>query len=126
MDLYMVELAATDWRAAAAWYKEVFGLKPLYWAEEDGFVLFQAGPVRLALKQARAVCQEDTATGTGTLLVFTVSSLDAELARLAGLGVIPELPPQTSPEGYRRAIFRDPEGHRLCLFEWTHETRSLP
>ena len=126
MDLYMVELGVRDWRAAAAWYQEVLGLRLLLQAEQDGFVLFQAGSTRIALKQTRAVATEDSGSGTGTLLVFTVSDLDAELARLAGLGVKPEAPPRASMEGYRRAIFRDPEGHRFSFFEWTHELKKPP
>ena len=52
------------------------------------------------------------------LLTFEVEDLPAELEHLARLGVMPEAPLKTSPEGYRRALLRDPDGYRLCLYDW--------
>lgn len=115
MNLYMIELSVADWPLAVAWYRDTLGLKLLNHSETDRFALFEAGATRLALKQM----EKDTPNGTGVLLAFEVSNLDAELNRLAGLGIVSESPVKISPEGYRQAIIRDPDGYRLCLFEWT-------
>ncbi len=129
MNLYMVELAVNDWPAAVAWYRDVLGLKVLMRVEEDRFALLQnvaqdvaqAGETRLALKQApepggQPVAQ--TPRGQGVLLTFEVPDLPAAVALLRERGVSPETPIQSTHEGYRRALFRDPDGYRLCLFDW--------
>jgi catechol 2,3-dioxygenase-like lactoylglutathione lyase family enzyme len=67
---------------------------------------------RLALKRGTP-----PATG-GVRLHFLVADLTAELSRLAALGIHPESDLKTSPEGYRRAAFRDPDGYAVTLFEW--------
>jgi catechol 2,3-dioxygenase-like lactoylglutathione lyase family enzyme len=107
----MVELTVSDWPAAVDWYRDVLGLGLLLRVEADRFALFQAGPARLALKAGEA------APG-GALLAFEVDDLSAWLKRLAGRGVAPEGPVKVSPEGYRQALLRGPDGQRLSLFEW--------
>lgn len=109
--LYLVELTVADWPAAVAWYQDTLGLPVLLMAEMDHFALLQAGNGRVALKAGRPE------PGT-TLLTFEVDNLVAELERLAARGLVPEAPLKTSPEGYRRAIIRDPDGYRICLFDW--------
>jgi predicted enzyme related to lactoylglutathione lyase len=109
--LYFVQLAVADWPAAVAWYRDVFGLRLAFRNDADRFALFDAGGCRVALKHG--------APEPGSaLLTFEVDDLPAALARLAGHGVVPEAPAETSPEGYRRALLRDPDGYRLCLFDW--------
>jgi predicted enzyme related to lactoylglutathione lyase len=109
--LYMVELTVGDWPGAVAWYRDVLGLPVIMRDEANQFALYQAGAGRIALKAG----QPEPAT---VLLTFEVDNLDAELERLARHGVVPEAPIKASPEGYRRAIMRDRDGYRLCLFEW--------
>jgi len=109
--LYMVELIVSDWPAAVAWYRDLLGLSP---ALSDGvkqFALFEVGGGRLALKAGAPQ------PGNGQL-AFEVEELPGLLQRLAEQHVVSEGPIQDSPEGYRRAVIRDPDGHRLCLFEW--------
>lgn len=115
MNLYMVELAVGDWVRAVAWYRDVLGLKVEMAMEKDQFALLQAGQGRVALKQAT---QASPPTQTGAMLVFEVEDVAAEVERLTALGVKPEAPMRSSAEGYRRAIFRDPDGCRVCLFDW--------
>src|SRR5262245_10604331 len=110
-ELYMVELTVADWPAAVAWYRDGLGLRVLLRVEADHFALLGAGPGRVALKQGTPQ--------PGTVqLTFEVDDLDAELARLAARGVRPERPAEKNPEGYRRAVLRDPDGYRICLFDW--------
>jgi predicted enzyme related to lactoylglutathione lyase len=109
--LYFVELTVSDWSAAARWYHDVLGLQVLLQVEADRFALLGAGPARVALKAG--------VPSPGTvLLTFVVDDLPAELDRLAAFGVHPTAPPKASPEGYRRALFCDPDGYPLCLFDW--------
>jgi catechol 2,3-dioxygenase-like lactoylglutathione lyase family enzyme len=109
-ELSFVELTVADWPAAVAWYRDVLGLPVALCIEADGFALLQAGACRLALK-----------AGTpepGTVrLTFVVADLPAALERLTALGVALESPLKVSPEGYRRALLRDPDGYRLCLYD---------
>jgi catechol 2,3-dioxygenase-like lactoylglutathione lyase family enzyme len=112
--LYFVELRVRDWNAAVAWYRDVLGLELLMRVDADAFALFAAGPARLALKGS----EPGSSVPGGTLLAFEVDDLQAWLGRLAEHGVRLDGPMKSSPEGYRRARFRDPEGHELSLFEW--------
>jgi catechol 2,3-dioxygenase-like lactoylglutathione lyase family enzyme len=119
MNLYMIELSVVDWPAAVAWYRDVLGLKVLMRVEEDRFALLQAGEGRIALKQASVPRDSNPERHRiGILCHMEVPDLSAELARLEGLGVTVERPLQSSKEGYRRAVIRDPDGYRLCLFDW--------
>jgi predicted enzyme related to lactoylglutathione lyase len=108
--LSLIELAVRDWPAAVAWYTEMLGLPLLQKDEAHRFALLDAGAARLALK-------EGTPAG-GVLLAFEVPELETALQRLAERGAQPEGPIKVSPEGYRRAIFRDPDGYRVSLFDW--------
>jgi catechol 2,3-dioxygenase-like lactoylglutathione lyase family enzyme len=51
-------------------------------------------------------------------LAFEVENLENALGHLATWGIPLESPLQTSPEGYRDVILRDPDGYRVCLFDW--------
>ncbi|HZT82942.1 MAG TPA: VOC family protein [Gemmataceae bacterium] len=110
-ELYFVELTVADWPRAVAWYRDVLGLEVLLRVEADRFALLRAGGGRVALKEGQPQ------PGT-TMLAFEVEDLAAEAGRLAALGVAVESPVTDSPEGYRRVLLRDPDGHRLCLFDW--------
>jgi hypothetical protein len=88
--LYFVELAVTDWAAAVRWYEEVLGLEVLARDEGACFALPAAGGGRLALK----------------------------VNRLSANGVELEGAVKASPEGYRRARLRGPDGVVVTLFDW--------
>jgi predicted enzyme related to lactoylglutathione lyase len=108
--LAFVELAVSDWPASVAWYRDVLGLSLILLDDTGRFALFQAGEGKLALKAGAA-------QPGGVLVAFAVADLPAELERLTVLGVVPEGPVKDSPEGYRRAVVRDPDGYRLSLFD---------
>jgi catechol 2,3-dioxygenase-like lactoylglutathione lyase family enzyme len=109
--LYMVELIVADWSRSLRWYCDVLGLQPALSVEADRFALFETEGLRLALKEGEA-------RPGSVRLTFEVDDLAAQLARLAALGVVLEGEVKVSREGYRRALFRDPDGHGLSLFEW--------
>ena len=107
MNLYFVELRVRDWPASVAFYRDVLGLTPTMRDDAGSFALFDAGSCRVALKAGEP-------TG-GTLLAFEVDDLDAWVGRL---GERIEGEGKVSPEGYRRARLRDPDGYEISLFEW--------
>jgi catechol 2,3-dioxygenase-like lactoylglutathione lyase family enzyme len=109
-NLSFVELQVSDWPAAVAWYRDALGLPVVLQVEADRFALLQAGPAQVALKAGHPQ------PGT-VLLTFEVPDLPAALHRLRALGVALESPVKTSPEGYRRALLWDLDGHRLCLYD---------
>jgi catechol 2,3-dioxygenase-like lactoylglutathione lyase family enzyme len=111
LSLFMAELTVRDWPAAVAWYRDVLGLPLERLDAAADFALFRAGAGRVALKAGEP-------RPAGVRLYFHVPDLSAELSRLVALGVPPDGDVVVSPEGYRRAFVRDPDGHRLGLFEW--------
>ncbi len=109
--LFQIELTVADWPRSLGWYTSVLELPLLLRDDAGHFALLQAGSTRIALKAGQP--------NPGTvLLTFEVRSLDAALQALAKHGVTPSGLIKTSPEGYRRALIRDPDGYRLSLFEW--------
>ncbi len=80
MTLFMTELAAADWAASVAWYRDRLGLTVELVDEPNRFALLRAGDGRLALKAGAP------APG-GVILHFQVADLAAELARLTAAGV---------------------------------------
>lgn len=124
MTLYMVELGVNNLSHGVRWYRDVCGLTFTVLDEPNGFALLSgedaSGFTRLALKR-----QTPPVVG-GVRLHFLVDDLDAELARLAALGVPLESPPKTSDEGYRRAVVTDPDGHPITLFEWVTSSPPAP
>jgi catechol 2,3-dioxygenase-like lactoylglutathione lyase family enzyme len=107
--LFMTELAVSDLAAALAWYRDRLGLRPLLVDRANAFALLQ-GPNggRLALKAG-------VPHPGGVTVHFEVADLGAELARLG----VPDAPVKDSPEGYRSAVLRDPDGYAVGLFAWT-------
>ncbi len=51
-------------------------------------------------------------------IAITTDDLDAELARLEALGILPEKPPYAAyPGGSRICFVRDPDGYRIEIIE---------
>ena len=113
MKLYMTELSVTDIAASLAWYRDKLGLHVRVNDTDKKYVQFDAGG-QLSLREHR-----DTGTvDSQSIAYFEVENLTAELARLSKLNIVPDDDTTESEEGYRRAILRDPDGHRIGLFEW--------
>jgi predicted enzyme related to lactoylglutathione lyase len=114
LQLFFIELTVRDWFASLDWYQEVLRLDVQMRVESDQFALLRTGEsegVRLALKGG-------TPQPGSVLLTWKVEDLDGWLEHLARCGVVLEGAVKTSPEGYRRVRFRDPDGYALCLFAW--------
>jgi predicted enzyme related to lactoylglutathione lyase len=113
--LAFIELIVADWPAAVAWYSELLALKVELRAERDRFALLRAGSTCLALKAGQPQ------PGT-ILLAFEVDDLPDAVERLQARGVVVEETIKISHEGYRRAVIRDLDGYRICLFDWEPAT----
>lgn len=122
MQMAIIQLPARDWQSLVNWYRDILGLKVLIRVEEDGYALLDAGKVQLAIKR-----HENAETNGqhehGPKLYFAVHNLDEELQRLSDLGVNILKPMKVTSENYRRAVIADPEGQRICLFDW-HKTEE--
>jgi len=99
MRFFMTELTVKSLDTSMAWYQALGFEVNTYDAPNCFALLTDGNGGRLALKQGAP-------KPGGCLLHFQVA----------------KLPPgdvKTSPEGYQRVIIEDPDGHTVCLFEWT-------
>ena len=114
IELFMVEVRVADWPGCARWYVDVLGLRPVLEDRDRRFLLLEAGPTRVALKEGPPAAAADRGA---IRLIFRVGDLDATVDRLSGLGV--EVGPVSeSAEGYREVRLSDPEGTPIHLFAW--------
>lgn len=113
MKLYMTELSVSDIAASLTWYRDKLGLHVRVNDTDKKYVQFDAGG-QLSLREHRDTGKVDSQS----IVYFEVENLTAELARLSKLNIVPDDDTTESEEGYRRAILRDPDGHRIGLFEW--------
>jgi glyoxylase I family protein len=110
MELFMVEVRVADLTAAARWYVAILGLRAALEDRRGRFVLLEAGPGRVALKEGPPAADRGAVR-----LVFRVGDVDAERSRLVGLGVAVSAVTE-SVEGYREVRLADPEGTPIHLF----------
>ena len=120
IELFMTEVRVVDLDASRRWYVDALGLRPILDDPAGRFALLEAGGCRLALKEGAPVADRGAVR-----LIFRVSGLDSERARLIGRGVaVGEV--TTSAEGYREARLADPDGTPIHLFEWAGEVARGP
>jgi predicted enzyme related to lactoylglutathione lyase len=115
MQLFMIQLRASDWRHLRAWYRDVLGLNVLMEDVAGGFALLDAGPTKLAIKARR---EGETVLPSDSALVFQVEDLDGERRRLARLGVVAGEIVENRAEGFRECGITDPQGNSITLFAW--------
>lgn len=109
--LHFVEMTVSDWLRSLSWYRDGLGLPVLLLDAERQFALLGNEKGRLALK--KGIPQ------VGSIrLYLQVNHLDAWLIHAAAQGIVPNQPPKTSDEGYRRIFLQDPDGYTIGLFEW--------
>jgi catechol 2,3-dioxygenase-like lactoylglutathione lyase family enzyme len=109
----MVELAVADPAASRGWYEAALGLAVVLEDPATGFVVLHDGcGGRVALKAG-------TPNPGSVTLHFEVPDVDAELR---DRGLTPDESVTVSPEGYREAFVRDPDGYRVGLFSWERKT----
>ncbi len=115
--LFMTELAVADPAVSRAWYEAVLGLTAVLADPATGFVLLADGRGgRLALKPG-VPCPG------GATLHFEVPEVDCALRECR---LVADGPATVSPEGYREAFVRDPDGYRIGLFAWVQPSGTEP
>ena len=113
MQISYVNVFVSDLSQAIAFYHEALGLPLEFSSPEHGYASFSAGTIRLGV----ALPGPDHAelVGRHTGVGFEVADLEAEHARLSGLGVRFTMPPTKQPWGGFMAMMADADGNVLYL-----------
>jgi predicted enzyme related to lactoylglutathione lyase len=113
MQISYVNIFVTDLDRAIAFYRDMLGLALQFSSPEHGYASFAAGAVRLGV----ALPGKDHAdlVGRHTGVGLEVADLEAEHARLAGLGVQFTMPPTRQPWGGFMAMISDADGNIFYL-----------
>ncbi len=113
-----ISLITRDLARLRAFYRAVLQVEPE--DEGDGFTAFRSAGLALSLftEQGMERLAPGSMAGAGhgaCALEIDVQDVDAEHARLTGMGVPVVKPPATHPWGARSAWFRDPDGNIVSL-----------
>jgi len=105
--LRTVKYPVADLARATAWFTEVLGAGPYF--DQPFYVGFSVGGFELGLVP-------DGAPGTaGAVVYWGVDDIEAEVARIVGLGASVHEPTQEVGEGIKVAELKDPFGNVLGL-----------
>jgi predicted enzyme related to lactoylglutathione lyase len=114
--LAQVHISVTDLDRSVAFYRDVLGVPMLFRVPGQPMAFFASGDVRLYLG-----VPEDPEFTTKVLVYFRVEDIDAEQARLTGLGVEfrgePRLVHKDGATELWMTGFSDPDGHHLVLMQ---------
>ncbi len=115
MEIAYVNIHVSDLARAVAFYRDTLGLSLAFQDAEHGYASFSAGPISMGM----AVVGKDQTEllGVHTGIGFNVADLEAEHARLVGLGVPFNMPPSRQPWGGFMALMEDPDGNIFYLDE---------
>jgi catechol 2,3-dioxygenase-like lactoylglutathione lyase family enzyme len=121
MNIEHVGIYARDSAELSSWYANVLQMTEIRRIEKEGrppvvFLQGEAGAVVEILPTAAGPVERDLSCPGFTHLGIAVDDLDAEQARLAGLGVEMWGIRATS-NGWRIGYFHDPEGNVLELIQ---------
>jgi predicted enzyme related to lactoylglutathione lyase len=111
-----LHISVTDLERSVAFYRDVLGIPHLFTVPGQPMAFFQSGDVRLYLG-----VPETDEFRSHTVHYYSVDDIDAEYARLAGLGVSfmdkPHVVHRDGSSELWMAFFTDPDGHRLALMQ---------
>ena len=113
MQIAYVNIFVTDLDMAIEFYRDKLGLALQFSSPEHGYASFVAGGVRLGIALPGADHADFVGRHTGVGL--EVADLEAEHARLAGLGVHFTMPPTRQPWGGFMAMISDVDGNVFYL-----------
>ncbi|MFT4150871.1 MAG: VOC family protein [Paracoccaceae bacterium] len=121
MDLNQITLDVRDLGESLAFYR-LLGLRLIVLSPENGYARFElpSGSTTLSLHETPA------AVAAGAALYFEVEDVDRRHALLQAAGVVFDTMPADQDWRWREAWFRDPTGHRLCLFHAGPDRRFPP
>jgi predicted enzyme related to lactoylglutathione lyase len=108
-----VNVFVTDLDRATAFYRDKLGLALQFSSQEHGYASFAAGTVRLGVALPGA--DHANLVGRHTGVGLEVADLEAEHARLTGLGVQFTMPPTRQPWGGFMAMIADADGNTFYL-----------
>ncbi|WP_243232788.1 VOC family protein [Microbacterium sp. CIAB417] len=116
-----ISLNVSDVTASAAWVQTHLGFR--IEMEADGFCSLSHAEVGfnlIYLRTGLSTFKPETMAGraAGLLVVFTVSDIDADYARLQQQGVQIVTPLETEPWGERYFQMADPNGVIYQLVQW--------
>ncbi len=111
-----IHVSVSDVERSVAFYRDVLGIPHLFTVPRQPMAFFASGDVRLYLG-----VPESAEYRSRCVLYFTVADLDAEVARLAGLGVEFRDQPHVvhwdgSIELWMSGLV-DPDGHHIILMQ---------
>ena len=113
--LAQVHVSVTDLDRSVAFYRDVLGIPLLFTVPGQPMAFFASGDVRLYLGVPEAGFE------SRVTLYFRVTDIDAEHARLAGLGVdllgTPHVVHRDGATELWMSALRDPDGHHLVLMQ---------
>lgn len=111
-----IHISVTDLDRSVAFYRDVLGIPHLFTVPGQPMAFFQSGPVRLYLG-----VPEQAAFRSHTVHYYSVDDIDAEYARLTGLGVSfvdgPHVVHRDDDGELWMSFFTDPDGHQLALMQ---------
>jgi predicted enzyme related to lactoylglutathione lyase len=109
-----IHISVTDVDRAVEFYRDVLGMAHQFTVPGQPMAFFASGDVRLYLG-----VPESPEYTSRCVLYFTVDDLDAEYARLAGLGVPMIAPPHLVHRDGETQLWMagltDPDGHHIML-----------
>ena len=111
MNLNQVTIGSTDLARAEAFYRRL-GLRLI--VKNDRYLRFEC-PEGVSTFSVELV--DHVPEAEGVTVYFEERELDALVRRLENEGIAFEHPPTDMPWLWREARLRDPDGHRLCLFD---------
>jgi predicted enzyme related to lactoylglutathione lyase len=111
-----IHVSVTDVDRSVEFYRDVLGIPHLFTVSGQPMAFFASGGVRLYLG-----VPETDEYRSRCVLYFTVDDIDAEVARLTGLGVTfrdqSHVVHRDGPTELWMAGFQDPDGHHLILMQ---------
>lgn len=114
--LGQLHISVTDLDRSIAFYRDVLQVPFLFRVPGQPMAFFQSGDVRLYLG-----IPESEEFRSHNVLYFTVDDIDAEQARLEGLGVTfldkPHIVNRTEESELWMSFFVDPDDHKLALMQ---------
>lgn len=115
MRIAYVNVYVSDLGRSVEFYESILGLKLNFQDADHGYASFSAGTISLGLAAVDADQAELLGRPTG--IGLAVDDLEAEHARLEGLGVAFPTAPERQPWGGFMALLADPDGNTLYLDE---------
>jgi predicted enzyme related to lactoylglutathione lyase len=113
MHISYVNVFVSDLSRAVSFFRDTVGLPLEFSSPEHGYASFDAGNIRLGIALPGPGNVELVGRHTG--IGFEVADLEAEHARLSGLGVLFTMPPTRQPWGGFMALISDPDGNIFYL-----------